>query len=376
MPTTLTSQQEDYRHAFRVYAQEHVHPMAGRYDTEEHLPREAIEHLATAGYLGGLVATDYGGLGLDAVSFGLLNEEIGRGCSSLRSIVTVHSMVAHALARWGRSEQKDRWLSRLADGSTLGAFALTEPAAGSDAARIGTAAEPVDGGYSITGDKRWITGGQLADLFLVFAESGGRMAAFLVERGSPGLTATPVRGLLGVRASMLADLRLQSCFVPRSHLVGAVGFGLHAVAAAALDVGRYSVAWGSVGIAQGCVDASLSYASTREQGGALLRDYQLIRQLVSQMFTNVRAARLLCLQAGRERDAGEPASILSTLVAKYFASRAAMKAAADSVQIHGANGCSRAYPVERYFRDAKIMEIIEGSNQMQELMIADAAFRE
>jgi alkylation response protein AidB-like acyl-CoA dehydrogenase len=178
-------------------------------------------------------------------------------------------------------------------------------------------------------------------------------------------------GLLGVRASMLAELRLGDCRIPQENLVGKVGVGFSHVAAAALDYGRYSVAWGCVGIARACLEACLQHTSKRRQFGSLLKDHQLIRRMLSNMMTNLRAARLLCLRAGQLREDGDPDALVETLVAKYFASRAAMEAAHDAVQIHGALGCSDESPVSRYFRDAKIMEIIEGSNEIQQLTIAE-----
>jgi alkylation response protein AidB-like acyl-CoA dehydrogenase len=176
--------------------------------------------------------------------------------------------------------------------------------------------------------------------------------------------------MLGVRASMLAELHFDGCRIPADRLVGRVGFGVSHVGFSALDLGRYSVAWGCVGIAQACLDASMCYTRRRTQFGAYLKEHQLIRRMITDMITNVKAARLLCFQAGHLRDAGDPRAVIETLIAKYFASTAATRAADDTVQIHGGNGCSSDYPVQRYFRDAKIMEIIEGSTQIQQLTIA------
>jgi glutaryl-CoA dehydrogenase (non-decarboxylating) len=182
--------------------------------------------------------------------------------------------------------------------------------------------------------------------------------------------------VLGLRASMLAELRLEGCRVPRENVVGRAGFGFSHVASTALDHGRYSVAWGCVGIAQACLDACLRYTSERRQFGSYLKDHQLIQQMLTDIITNVRAARLLCLNAGCLRDAGDPRAVVETTIAKYFASTSAARAAHDAVQIHGANGCGSEYPVERYFRDSKIMEIIEGSTQMQQVTIAKCADEE
>lgn len=313
---------------------------------------------------------------MDMITFGLLNQELGRGCSSLRSLLTVHSMAAHAVLRWGNKEQNADLVAKLATGARIGAFALTEPAAGSDAAGIETTAKPMGDSFVLNGVKRWITFGQVADLFLVFAKSDGAGCAFLIDRDTPGLEVDPISGMLGMRASMLADLHFRNCRVPKEALVGKVGFGLSHVASTALDCGRYSVAWGCVGIAQACLEASLNYTSERKQFGVLLKEHQLIQQMIAEMTVSLKAARLLCYNAGCLKHQGEPSSIAETFVAKYFASRAAAKTASDAVQIHGANGCSDQYPVERYMRDAKIMEIIEGSNQIQQITIAGFAYQQ
>lgn len=350
--------------------QAEIAPHAGRWDREGRIPRELITRMARAGYLGALVPADLGGSAMDMVTFGLLNEEIGRGCSSVRSLLTVHGMVQYAIQRWGNDAQKKRWLPRLAAGEIIGTFGLTEPAAGSDAASIGTSATRGEGSYTLDGTKVWNTFGQIADVVLVFAQDGGRICAFLVESDRPGFRAEPATDILGTRASMVATLSLNSCVIPTENRVGGVGFGLSAVATAALDIGRYSVACGCLGIAQACLDASIAYASGRIQYGTLLKDHQLIRKMITEMTVNVAAARGLCYRAGYLKQTGDPRTVVETLTAKYFASRIAAQAASDAVQIHGANGCGPDYPVERYYRDCKIMEIIEGSTQILEIHIA------
>jgi alkylation response protein AidB-like acyl-CoA dehydrogenase len=181
--------------------------------------------------------------------------------------------------------------------------------------------------------------------------------------------------MLGTRASMIAEVKLEECRIPKEHLVGGTGFGLSAVATTGLELGRYSVAWGSVGIGQGCIESSMRYAMERVQYGTQLRKHQLVQEMITEMVTNVSAARLLCLQAGERMQSGDRHAMFSIMMAKYFSSRAATRAAADAVQIHGANGCSDAYPVARHFRDAKLMEIIEGSSQMQQMAIAKLAYQ-
>jgi glutaryl-CoA dehydrogenase (non-decarboxylating) len=379
MRLELSPRQRAARQEFRAFVAAAIAPHADRWDREEAIPAELPRQLAARGYLGALLPPEHGGRGLDAITYGLLTEEIGRACSSVRSLLTVHDMVAHAILRWGSRAQRERWLPALARGEVLGALALSEENAGSDAQGVETVAvedADADDGFVLTGRKKWTTFGQLAGLFLVFAQCGGKPTAFLVERGTPGLEVTPIRGMLGTRASMLAGLSLDGCRVPRANLVGRVGFGVSHVAAAALELGRYSVAWGAVGIAQACLDACLAYAGSRRQFGAPIGEHQLVRAMLSDMVTGVRAGRLLCCRAGYLRQAGDPGAFPETMVAKYFCGRLAAQAAADAVQIHGANGCSESFPVARYFRDAKVMEIIEGSNQIQQITISRFDFQE
>jgi glutaryl-CoA dehydrogenase (non-decarboxylating) len=371
----LTNEQVQQREAFRSFVDARVAPFANGYDHEERLPRSLIQETAQQGYLGAILPEEYGGRGMSMLVYGLLNEEIARGCSSLRSLLTVHGMVAHVVLKWGSKESRTRWLPLLATGEKIAAFALTEPDVGSDARAIETSAVASSNSYVLNGRKRWITFGQLADVFLVFAQCEGRPTALLVERDTPGLSIEPITGMLGVRASMLAELRFENCRVPRENIVGREGFGFSHVASMALDLGRYTVAWGCVGIGQACLEASLNYSSERRQFGAYLKDHQLIRRMLTGMITNVKAARLLCLRAGYLKDLGATEAIMETSVAKYFASTMATRVASDAVQIHGAHGCSSESSVQRHLRDAKIMEIIEGSTQMQEILIAEHGYQ-
>jgi glutaryl-CoA dehydrogenase (non-decarboxylating) len=372
----LTFEQQRLRTAFREFADAHIVPHANAWDRAECMPAEMVRQLATKGYLGAVLPADRGGAGFNMVEFGLLNEELGRGCSSLRSLLTVHSMAALTILRWGTEAQKAEWLKKLGQGQAIAAFALTEPEAGSDAREIKTEAVVSGDDFLLSGHKKWITFAQIADLFLVFARSQRGACAFLLERNTPGLMISPVHGMLGTRASMMAELHLEQCRVPKRNLVGAPGFGLSHIASSALDCGRYSVAWGCVGIAQACLEACLQYTGQRKQFGTLLRDHQLVQRMIAHMVIGVKAARLLCYNAGQLKDAGDPTSMIETSIAKYFACRTAAEIARDAVQIHGANGCSSEYPAERFYRDAKIMEIIEGSNEIQEITIAQSACQE
>jgi alkylation response protein AidB-like acyl-CoA dehydrogenase len=371
MDIGLTSQHENNRLAFREFVEREIKPHANQFDRDGYMPATVIRKLAEQRWLGAAIPTEWGGGGLDTISYGLLHEEIGRGCSSLRSMLTVHDMVARAILKWGTNLQRERWLTKLSDGQVIAAFGLSEPNVGSDAQHVETSATFAGGSYVLNGRKKWITSGQVADLFLVLAHCEGKPSAFLIEKETPGLTIEPIRELLGLRASMLSSLALNDCRVPQDSLVGKVGFGFSHVVSSALHHGRYGVAWGCVGIAQACLEACLQYTNERKQFGSLLKDHQLIRRLITDMMTNLKAARLLCIQAGYSQDDGAQSAFMDTMMAKYFASRVATKAAAAAVQIHGANGCGADYPVARFFRDAKIMEIIEGSNEIQQLTIAE-----
>ena len=365
----LTREQESVRAGFRNFVNSEIAPYADSFDKEECLPQQLIAKLASQGYLALSLPKDIGGGGHDMITYGLMNEEIARGCSSVRSLLTVHAMVAHVIGRWGTRHQQNHYLPKLVSGEMIAAFALTEPNAGSDSQGLETTATPDGDFYILNGVKRWITGGQIAQLFLVFARCGEKINAHLVERESPGLSLKPITGLLGVRASMLAELTMRDCRTAKENCISQTGFSFSHVASDALDLGRYSVAWGCVGIAQACLDASLLYAGARKQFGEFLRNRQLIQRMLADMITNIRAARLLCYKAGHLRDIRDPNAMMETSIAKYFAATVANKAANDAVQIHGANGCGGEYPVQRFMRDAKIMEIIEGSTQIQQITI-------
>ncbi|KJH70634.1 acyl-CoA dehydrogenase family protein [Aliterella atlantica] len=372
----LTSQQKNYQAEIRAFVDGEISPHAGIWDKEEYTPLSLIQKIAQRGFLGAGLPQEYGGKGMDAISYGILNEEISRGCSSLRSLLTVHNMVSQALRKWGNKPQKEYWLPLLASGEIIAAFALSEPNVGSDAKSVETTANFTGNTYILNGQKKWITYGQIADVFLVFTKCEGKPTAFLLKKNNPGLLVKPMSGLLGTRASMVAELQFDNCEVSAENLVGKLGFGFSYIAASALDYGRYSVACGCVGIAQACLEACIKYTSDRKQFDVYLKEHQLIRQKITQMIVNIKAARLLCYQAGYLKDINHPNSIIETSIAKYFASTTANKIANDAVQIHGGNGCSSEYPVERYLRDSKIMEIIEGSTQIQEVTIAESGYQD
>jgi alkylation response protein AidB-like acyl-CoA dehydrogenase len=364
------------RASARAFVDEHIAPRANGFERDGRIPEELLERMGAAGLWAPFLPRESGGAGMDMVTLGEIHEEVGRGCSSVRSLLTVHTMLSWALRRWGSDAQRERWEPELARGTTLGAFCLSEPGAGSDAAGIASTAVESGGGWTLNGTKKWITNGQRADLYLVFARTGGSIGAFLVPRDTPGVQVCPIPEILGTRASMLAEVTFHDVRLGPEALLGPSGFTAGMVLTGTLDLGRYSVATGSVGIIQACLDACAAYTTRREVGGSALRNLQLIQAKVSDMVTDVRAARLLCREAGRLKDAHDSATIMATWVAKYFASTRAATHASEAVQIHGANGCGPDYPVARLYRDSKVMEIIEGSNEIQRVTIAGEAYRE
>lgn len=356
---------------------ERIAPYAGQWERDDGFPIGLIGDLRNAGLLGAPLPVEAGGGGLDPVAYGLVTEEVGRGCSSVRSLLTVHDMVALTVQRWGSRRLRDEVVPAMARGERIAAFALSEPRVGSDGGAVETEARSDgDGHLELSGRKKWITCGRIADLFLVIARHGAGPVALLVDGDAAGLEREPIRDVMGTGASHLAALTFDRCRVPDERVVGRPGFGFSAVAATALDHGRYSVAWGSVGIAQACLDATLAYTGERRQFGVPLAEHQLVRRELTDMIVDTRAARLLCYRAGSLRQAGSPAALGETQVAKYFASRAAVRAARAAVQLHGANGLSPDYPVGRYLRDAQVMEIIEGSSQIQQTTIPDSPLEE
>lgn len=364
------------RDGVRQFVAERIAPRAGEFDRNQRVPADVLGELSSAGLWGAALPDDVGGAGLDMVTFGAVHEEVGRGCSSVRSLLTVHSMVSAAIHRWGTPGQRAEWLPQLARGAAIGAYCLTEPEAGTDTNAIATEAVRCGGRWTLTGRKKWITGGQVADLLLVFARGEFGTAAFLVPSHSRGVTVTPIRGVLGTRGSMLAEIALDQVDVGPDALLGPERFGSAIVMADSLDLGRYSVACGCVGIAQACLELCAEYTSRRRVHGRPLRELDLVRAKLTDMVADSRAARLLCRHAGALKDSGDRAAIMATWVAKYFAARAANDIAAETVQTLGANGCADDSPAQRLYRDAKIMEIIEGSTEIQQLTIAEEAYRD
>ncbi len=371
MQHLLTDQQKAKHAEFKNFVALNVEPFAEAWDREQRIPDHVISMLAAAGYLGPALPRDYGGQGWDVVTFGLLNEALGRGSSSLTGVLTVQSMVSMALAKWGTEEQKKTWLPPLAKGEMIGAFALTEPGAGSAIQSLATEFAQRSGRDSLVlnGSKRWITCAQRAGVFLVFGKLEQRSVACLVPRDAPGLEIEPIHDLMGFRSAGLAQLTFNDVEVPVANVVGKPGFALSHVAPVGLQYGRISTACSALGLLRGCFEESIAYAAVRKIADRTVGEIGMIRSLIARMGTDLEAGGLLCHNACRTEDDHLPEVFENTLMAKYFTSIAAVKAASDAVQIRGASGVHGSSPVSRFYRDAKIMEIIEGTSQIHEELL-------
>ena len=367
MQYLLTEQQQARHENFKAFVKENVEPFAEEWDREQKIPESVISMLAKSGYLGCSLPQEHGGQGWDTVTFGLLNEALGRGSSSLTGVLTVQTMVSKALLKFGSLEQIQKWIPLLAKGEIIGAFALTEPGAGSDIDSLVTEFTQSQGGFLVlNGAKKWITCGQFASLFLVFGKLGDRSLACLVPRETPGLEVEPIHDLMGFRAAGLAKLAFNNVEVPPANVVGKPGFALSHVAPVGLHYGRISTACSALGLLRGCFEESVAWAATRKIGNQPLGDIGMIRSLIAEMGTDLEAGSFLCHSACRAADGNLPEAFEKAVMAKYFTSRAAVRAASDAVQIRGAAGCHGSSPVSRFYRDAKIMEIIEGTTQIHE----------
>jgi butyryl-CoA dehydrogenase len=373
MDLELSDEQRLISETAREFTDSYIVPRVRDFDREQRFDREQAARLGEIGYLGAPVAERYGGRSLDYVSYALILEQIERGSSAARTVVSVQtSLVAGSIERWGTEDQKRRWLPRLCSGEALGCFGLTEPDTGSDAAALRTRAVRTGSGWRIDGQKMWISLGTVAELALVFAQTdpdaGHRgLACFLVPTASDGFSAQQIHGKLGLRSSDTASLALDAVEVGDEALLGEVGEGFK-IAMSALDNGRYSVAAGCVGICEGCVDASVSYATERRQFGVPIARFQLVQAMIAEMIVKRDAARLLVLRAGMLKDRGEPNTV-ETSIAKLYATEAAVECADTAIQVHGGSGYVDDHPVERYLRDARVTRLYEGTSQIQKLII-------
>lgn len=376
----LTDAQRQLRDTAREFADKILIPSADRFDRLEEFPEENIKKLADLGFMGILIPEEYGGGGHDNVTLAVAFEEIHRGCASTGVTLSVHSsLLSSPLLNFGNEETKQKYLPKLATGDWLGAYAITEPNYGSDAAHIETKCVRDGDHYVLNGTKAWITNGSYADVFVVFATlepgAGAKgMCAFVVEKSYPGLKVGKKEEKLGIRASDTVQLILEDVRVPVENRLGEEGQGFK-VAMHTLDGGRIGIATQAVGIARACLDASVKHANERVQFGKLLRKSQTVQFKIADMATEIDAARLLTLRAASLKDDGLPHTKASSM-AKLFASETANRAAREAIQIHGGSGVCRGLPMERFFRDAKITEIYEGTSEVQRLVISRHALEE
>jgi butyryl-CoA dehydrogenase len=377
MDFDLTDEQKLVRETARTFTDNEIVDRARENDRNEHFDLELVGMLAEQGYLGAIVPREYGGAGLDYVTYGLIVEEVGRGDSAMRTVISVQtSLVCSAILRWGTEEQKQRYLPKLCSGEWLGCFGLTEPDTGSDAANQKTRAQRTDGGWTINGAKMWISMGNNASLALIFAQTDPALghkgiACFLVETDQEGYQPQPIHHKMGLRGSDTAEIGLSDVHVDEDGMLGEIGDGFK-IAMTSLDSGRYSVAAGCVGICQGCVEHSIAYSKEREQFGRPIASFQLVQAMIADMILQTDAARMLVWRAGYLKDTSKP-NTTETSIAKLYATEAAVECANTAIQVHGGSGYVDDHPVERYFRDVRVTTLYEGTSQIQKLIIGRAA---
>jgi butyryl-CoA dehydrogenase len=373
MDFDLTDEQRLIRETAREFTDREIVMQTRENARNHHFDLELVRKIAAQGYLGAIVPQEYGGAGLDYLSYGLIVEEIGRGDSAIRTVISVQtSLVCSAILKWGTEEQKRAYLPKLCSGEWLGCFGLTEPDTGSDAANQKTRARKTDSGWVINGAKMWISMGNYARVALIFAQTDPELghkglACFLVDTDQPGFKPQTIEHKMGLHASDTASIALEDVEASDDQLLGQIGEGFK-VAMSALDSGRYSVAAGCVGICQGCVEESVKYAKEREQFGRPIASFQLVQAMIADMVLKTDASRMLVWRAGFLKDKGRP-NTLETSIAKLHATEASLECANLAIQIHGGAGYVDDHPVERYFRDARVTTLYEGTSQIQKLII-------
>ena len=372
----ITEEQSMIRDTIRDFARKEIAPVSRDNNRNEHFPLDIINKLGEMGILGLNLPSEYGGGGADYTSYCIMLEELGRVDVSVAVTVSVQlSLGGKTILRWGTEEQKKKYLPRISSGEILICLATTEPNVGSDISSIETSAVLQGDEWVLNGTKTWISNGGVADIAIIIAQTdkslGGKgLTAFLVERNTNGFSSTDLHNKLGIRSSNTAELALEDCRVPQANVLGSVGRGM-SVALSAFDSARLGVAARSVGVAQACIDASVSYAQTRKQFGKPIGSFQLIQEMIADMTVETEAARLLVFRAAAMKDKGDSATI-ETSMAKYYSSEIALKAANNAIQIHGSYGYTDEYPVERYLRDVRVSSILEGTSQMHKLIIGRA----
>jgi acyl-CoA dehydrogenase len=379
---TLTAEQQQIRDLARQFAEEEIRPHLDEWERQEELPRGLVRQLGELGFLGMLIPEEWDGLGLDTVSYLVALEEIAWGDASAALAMSIHnSLPTQMILAHGTPEQKERWLKPMARGELLGAFALSEAEAGSDAAALAAQARRVDGGWILNGAKAWTTNGGFADVAITMCRTdalelrrGARgIGAFIVPTDSDGYGVGKKEEKMGQRASETGSVTLDGLFVPDDQVLGDPGMGF-VYAMQSLDSGRIGIAALALGIAQAALDHSVRYAREREQFGRPIFNFQGIQFKLANMATRIEASRALIHRAGAAKDAGESVTQLASM-AKLFASETAMYVTTEAVQVFGGYGYMKEYPVEKLFRDAKVTEIYEGTSEIQRVVVARDLFR-
>jgi alkylation response protein AidB-like acyl-CoA dehydrogenase len=379
MDFELTEEQRMIRDLARDFAQNEIVPIAAEIDETGEFPYETVKKMGELGLMGLEVPEEYGGAGADTVSYVLAVEEISKACAAHGVILSVNnSLVCYGIDKFGTEEQKQRFLVPLASGQAIGAYALTEPQSGSDAGNIRTIAVRDGDDYVISGHKSWITSGPVADYIVTFATTDPGLgyrgtSAFIVDTKLPGIVKGKIEPKLGIRASATCEFFFEDYRVPAFHRLGEEGQGFK-IALTILDAGRIGIAAQALGIAEAAFEASVTYAKEREAFGQKIAKFQALQWMLADMATRIEAARLLTLNAAVKKNRGER-FIEAASMAKLYASEMAMWVTTKAIQIHGGIGYSKELPIERYFRDAKITEIYEGTSEIQRLVIARGVLR-
>ena len=380
MSPMLTDEQLMVQSMVREFARKVVQPAAAERDRTKEFPAENLRQMGELGLMGMMIPDRYDGAGADCVSYVLALMEIAAVCASTAVVMSVqNSIVCESLYRFGTEAQKEKYLRPLAAGEIIGAFCLTEPSAGSDPVRQTTTAVRDGNDYIINGTKRFITSGKNSSVVIVTAKTDESLrhkgiSAFIVEKGRPGLAVGHIEDKMGLRGSDTADLIFEDCRVPAENLLGAEGQGF-AIAMAGLDSGRIGIGAQSVGVARAALEAAVKYAKEREQFGQSISKFQGLRWMIADMATEIEAARQLVLSAARMKDSGEPYTQQASM-AKLFASEMVQRVTAQAIQIHGGYGYTKDYPVERFYRDARVFTIYEGTSEIQRIVIANHVFRD
>ena len=379
MDFSFSEEQEILRRTVKEFAEKEIIPISKKMEEEKRIPQELLRKMGEMGLMGMTIPEEWGGAGADMVSYCLALEEISRASGSVGIVMEAHNSLSLAhIYNFGNEEQREKYVRKMASGEWIGSWALTEPNAGSDAKSIETTARLEGGEWVLNGSKLFITNGGIAQVFVVFAktdkEKGARgISAFIVERGTEGFRIGREEEKLGLRASSTVELIFEDCRIPEENLLGKLNEGFK-IAMASLATGRIGIAAQAIGIARAAYEASLEYSKQRKQFGRPISEFQAIRWILADMATKIEASKLLTYRAAWLKDQGKD-PVLEASMAKLFSSEAAMWITTKAIQIHGGYGYTQEYPVERYFRDSKLMEIGEGTSEVQRMIISREILR-